>query len=109
LTSNCVLNISKFLTSRMNFCNTSSHWRKSDWQILFPYSCYSSREDGVGKTVKLNYVIYEFASAETRKFTLNLQLYMKNRVSRGSSVSIVSVYGPDGRGSILDRGRGFLL
>jgi hypothetical protein len=34
---------------------------------------------------------------------------LKTFVSPGSSVSIVSDYGLDGRGSIPDRGRGFFL
>jgi hypothetical protein len=41
--------------------------------------------------------------------TLKKELRLALRWSRGSSVSIVSDYGLDDRGSISDRGRGFFF
>jgi hypothetical protein len=42
-------------------------------------------------------------------YILEILVAMQLEKSRGSSVSTVSDYGLDGRGSVPDRGRGFFL
>jgi hypothetical protein len=51
------------------FCDTSSHRRKPDGQILSLDSCPSSEYD-IAKTINSNYVTDEFASVKARKVTL---------------------------------------
>jgi hypothetical protein len=51
-------------------CDTSSHRRKTNGQILSLRSCPSSSEYDIAKPIILNVVIDEFASVKARKFTL---------------------------------------
>jgi hypothetical protein len=52
------------------FCDTSSHRRKTDGQIISLASRSSSSEYDIAKTINFNDVIDEFASVEARKVTL---------------------------------------
>jgi hypothetical protein len=48
------------------FCDTSSHRRKTDGQIISLICLFSSEYD-IAKTINFNYVIDKFASVKARK------------------------------------------
>jgi hypothetical protein len=52
------------------FCDTSSHRRKTDSQILSLDNCPSSSEYDIAKSINFNEVIDELSSVKARKFTL---------------------------------------
>jgi hypothetical protein len=68
-TNRNIFNIGKFLTLWNIFCDTSSHRRKTDGQILSLNSCSSRSEYDIAKTIALNDVI-KFASVKVRNVTL---------------------------------------
>jgi hypothetical protein len=54
------------------FCDTSSHRRTNDGQILSMDICPSSSEYDIAKTINFNDVIEEFAYFKTREVTLSI-------------------------------------